>query len=112
MRSKNYIQIFRHALKNLLEEGERVEADDGYIGEAPKYVLCPKAIRSIKVTRRRAQLAQRIRSRQETVNKRFKQFACLNEIFRHRVQCHSMCFRAIVVLTQISIQKGHALFKV
>ena len=110
--SKNDIQIFRHSLKNFLEEGERVEADDGYIGEAPKYMLYQKAIRSIKVTREREQLAQRIRNRQETVNKRFKQFNCLNGTFRHRVQCHSMCFRAIVVLTQICIQKGEALFKV
>ena len=40
----NDIKIFRSALKNWLEEGERVIADDGYVGEAPGHVLCPKAI--------------------------------------------------------------------
>ena len=42
----NDIKIFRQGLKNMLEDGERVEVDDGYLGEAPRYVLCPKAIRS------------------------------------------------------------------
>jgi hypothetical protein len=27
----------------MLEEGERVEADDGYVGEAPRHVKCPKS---------------------------------------------------------------------
>ena len=36
------ISIFRLSLLNFLENGERVEADDGYIGEAPKYIKCPK----------------------------------------------------------------------
>jgi hypothetical protein len=29
-------------MSHLDAEGERVEADDGYIGEAPQYVKCPK----------------------------------------------------------------------
>ena len=33
----------------MLENGERVEADAGYVGEAPTYVICPKAITSVKV---------------------------------------------------------------
>jgi len=33
--------IFRQGLVDKLDENERVEADDGYRGEAPKYVRCP-----------------------------------------------------------------------
>ena len=106
------IKIFRSALKNWLLDGERVEADDGYIGEAPRYVLCPKSIRCVKPTKEEKKLSQRIRSRQETVNKRFKQFNCLKGTFRHSVEQHSIAFRAIAVITQISIQKGDALFKI
>ena len=68
----NDIKIFRISLKNWLDEGECVEVDDGYVGESPKYVLCPKAIRYVKLTDERRKHEQRIRSRHETVNKRFK----------------------------------------
>ena len=36
--------IFGDALVSELEEGERVEADDGYRGHAPEYVRCPSCI--------------------------------------------------------------------
>ena len=36
------INIFRDALITELEAGERVEADDGYIGEHPGTIKCPK----------------------------------------------------------------------
>lgn len=36
------ISIFRFALKYLLDENERVEADDGYIGEDPLKNQGPK----------------------------------------------------------------------
>ena len=37
------ISIFRDSLKSFLAPNERVEADDGYIGEAPENVKCPKS---------------------------------------------------------------------
>ena len=40
----NDILIFRDSLMSRLAEAERVEADDGYIGEAPMHVKCPKSI--------------------------------------------------------------------
>ena len=40
----NDIAIFRSALLTELDEGEQVEADDGYMGEAPRYVKCPGSI--------------------------------------------------------------------
>jgi hypothetical protein len=36
------ITIFRNSLRHFLDPFERVEADDGYIGEAPYHVKCPK----------------------------------------------------------------------
>ena len=38
----NDILIFRHCLIDCLDEGERVECDDGYIGEAPGSCVIPK----------------------------------------------------------------------
>ena len=51
-------------------------------------------------------------SLQETVNKRFKKFNCLRTTWRHSLVSHSFCFREIVVLTQIAIDSGGALFVV
>ena len=38
------IKIFRDSLLSHLAPNERVEADDGYLGEAPRYIKCPKSI--------------------------------------------------------------------
>lgn len=103
------INIFRCSLKSYLEEGERVEADDGYVGEAPCRVKCPK---SISNDRSKLPMQGRARSRQETVNKRFKQFGCLSKRFRHDTTQHSVCFRAVVALTQLSIMNLEPLFEV
>ena len=38
------VEIFRSCLVEELDEDERVEADDGYIGEAPHKVKCPGSV--------------------------------------------------------------------
>eukprot|EP00977_Amphora_coffeiformis_P014276 scaffold3950_cov138-Amphora_coffeaeformis.AAC.1 len=60
------IKIIRNALISELEPGERVEADDGYRGEAPQYVKCPRSMGSDEITEAMAAI---VRRRQETVNK-------------------------------------------
>lgn len=102
------ITIFRHALINQLEEGERVEADLGYRGEAPRYIKIPDARNRDEVERMRAI----VRLRHETVNKRIKQFACMKQVFRHEINMHSAAFRAVVVVTQLNINNGEHLFHV
>jgi hypothetical protein len=102
------VKIFRNALKYFLGEGERVEADGGYVGN-PEFVVAPDA----SVGEERARMKKRIRSRQETVNKRFKQWGCLKQVFRHNddlARRHSSCFRAVAVITQLSIEDGEPLF--
>ena len=37
----NDIKVFRDSLLSHLEPNERVEADDGYIGEHPQHIKCP-----------------------------------------------------------------------
>ena len=105
------ITIFRHALKHFLGEGERAEADSGYIHESPGFVVVPDAL----VGEEHARMKSRIRSRQETVNKRFKQWGCLKQVFRHKedlARQHSSCFRAVAVITQLAIDNGEPLFSV
>ena len=101
--------IFGDALVSELEEGERVEADDGYVGEAPAKVKCPKSF--VNPVENEG-MQSRVRSRHETVNKRFKQWGILNQIYRHNLDNHAYVFRAVVVLTQLSMENGEPLFPV
>ena len=63
------IKIFRDSLMSRLEKGERVEADDGYIGEHPQWVKCLRGFAKLESTE---YIQQRCRNRQETANKRLK----------------------------------------
>ena len=104
----NDIAIFRDSLcSHLAEAGERAEADDGYIGEAPTYIKCPKSFTAVEETQA---MQARARMRQETVNKRFKHFGILKQVFRHFIPHHGDVFRACAVLTQLSILNGEPLF--
>lgn len=110
----NDVTIFRGALKNALAEegtGERVEADDGYRGEDPEYCKTPCGIWHDQSEESLA-LRSRVRRRHETINKRLKQFKCLSETFRHDILFHGYCFRAVAVLTQLSINHGKPLFPI
>jgi hypothetical protein len=107
----NDIKIFRDGLLAMLSPNKRVEADDGYVGEAPCYVKCPKSFTNPPETEA---MQQRIRNRQETVNARFKQWGVLKQVFRHKdnIGSHGDCFAAVVVITQASINNGDRLFDV
>ena len=83
------ITIFRNALKSNLEQNERVEADDGYVGEAPLKVKCPKSFANPKETER---MQARVRSRQETVNRRFKDWGIIKQVFSHDIPSHGDFF--------------------
>ena len=91
--------IFNNGLVHQLEPGERCETDDGYRGSAPVYAKLPTLVDEDPV---RAAIQQRVRNRQETVNKRFKNWAILAVPYRHKLLDHQSVFRAIVVLTQLS----------
>jgi DDE superfamily endonuclease len=103
------ISIFRSSLLSHLGNNERVEADDGYIGESPQHVKCPKSFTNPKENTKMQQL---VRSRQETVNARFKDWGCLKQNFRHNLLKHSSCFISVAVITQLSIEDGEKLFDV
>mmetsp|Transcript_30071 Transcript_30071/g.87946 ORF Transcript_30071/g.87946 Transcript_30071/m.87946 type:complete len:113 (+) Transcript_30071:1597-1935(+) len=93
------LTIFRRWLKWELDEGERVEADRGYRGEP-----CCKTPVDEHRPERAKMLASVIRNRHETMNKRFKHFGCMKQAFRHGIAKHAVCFRAIAVIVQLSLE--------
>ena len=100
------ISIFRLALIFLLAIGEMVEADRGYRGE-PTKVRLPHEY----VNRSDKRAKDRARARHETLNGRLKTWGCLNQTYRHHLKKHIIVFRAVVVITQMSINKGESLFQ-
>ena len=102
------ITIFRKSLMHHLGTNEHVEADDGYVEESPEFVKCPKSFTNPEET---LFMQLRVRSRQETVNKRFKDWLVLSGVYQHKIGDHGDIVRAIVVMTQIKINNGEKLFQ-
>jgi hypothetical protein len=105
----NDVMIFRNALLSELDDGERVEADDGYVGESPRYVKCPKSIGNHEATEAAAAF---VRRRHETINRRFKQWGILQQVFRGDAAKHGNAFCVCDIVTQLCIENGEPLFQV
>ena len=103
------IEIFCQALIHKLDDGERVEADDGYIGEAPKYIICPA---SISMPQAHDAIHRQIEGRQESSYKHFKFFQCLSRKMRdsgtaeEKMDKHNSLFRATVIIKQVAMEMG------
>jgi hypothetical protein len=97
--------IFQDEFVHFVEAGERCEMDDGYRGSAPLYAKCPGVIEA-NPDPDKAEMQQRVRNHQETVNKRFKNWVILSTPYRHQLLEHQTIFGAIVVLTQLSLAEN------
>jgi hypothetical protein len=101
--------IFNHALMHKLDPGEMAEADDGYTG-LPNHIARPVDPRAVDSAKQMAKsLARR---RHETANKRFKQWGCLSETYRHHIGFHQHVFNAVAVITEVILECGEPLFPV
>jgi hypothetical protein len=103
------IKIFIKVLRNFLEPGERVEADDeGYRGH-PDKIKCPG--NDANPTENWA-MQGRVRARHETLNGRLKNWGILSQVFHHHIMTHGDVFRACAVVTQLIVENGEPLFEV
>lgn len=105
--SKHDITIFREKLMAKVPAGKRGIADNGYKGEPT--VLCTPNTHDPKELR---QFKSRARARQESFNKRTKNFKCLSTDFRHGIIKHKVLFEAICVILQYELENGKPLFDV
>ena len=101
------IKIFNKVLRNFLEPGERVEADEGYRGH-PDKIKCPG--NDMNPAENRG-MQGRVRARHEMLNGRLKK-EILSQVFRHHIMMHGDVFRACAVVTQLTIENGKPLFEV
>jgi len=100
------IKIFNKVLRNFLEPGERVEADEGY-RDLPDKIKCPGNGANPAENRG---TQGRVRARHEMLNGRLKNWGILLQVFRHHIMMHGDVFRACAVVTQLTIQDGEPLF--
>ena len=84
----NDVKIFNKVLCHFLEPGERVEADNGYFGAADK-IKCPDNPCNPVANEGKQ---SRVSSQHEIINRRFKTWGILSQIYRHDITCHGRCF--------------------
>ena len=90
-----------------LGRGEKVIADRGYRGSHWHITPDDKATRIKKFERMKSV----VRARHETVNRRFKEFGCMKQKWRHPRRKHGMAFRAVANVVQTKIVKEKLAFK-
>ena len=92
-----------------LEENERVEADDGYAAADPEFARSRSGVWHSEEMRK---LRNTIRARQESFNKKLREFGALKNIWRHDIEKHHLVFDAACLLIQIGIENGEGLFDI
>lgn len=101
------VEIFSLGLADELNEGERVEVDEGYAGDLP---VRPKSDFGGKEEWR--WMKGKARARHECINRLFKQFGILGQKFRHNKNKHSDIVSAIAAIVQNEIKRGRGTFQV
>ena len=102
------IKIFNKVLRNFLEPGERVEADEGYRGH-PDKLKCPENDTNPMENR---SMQGRVRAHHDTINGRLKTWGILSLVFVHNITMHGDLFCACTVVMQLTIMNGEPLFEV
>jgi hypothetical protein len=98
----NNLSIFCNALLLEFDDGERVEADNGYRGESLKYVKCPKSIGKHKALETAVAI---VWHQQETTNRRYKQWGILKQVYRGNIVEHGQAFCLCAIVTQLAIKR-------
>ena len=73
--------------------GKRIIVDNGYEGVPEMYSNYNQFD-----TPEMKEFKRRAKSRQETINSRMANYACLSDPFRHKFAKHGLCFDAVAIL--------------
>jgi hypothetical protein len=100
------IKIFCARLMGMLPPGELVLTDNGYKGKPTKVRMKGQVV---SLSDERA--SSKVTARHETVNRRFKVFGALKQVWCHDRSKHRTVFAAIVVIVQLAFELGEAPFQ-
>ena len=94
------LSLARSSIIGYLDEHEMIMADSGYRD------------RGFFLNQNDSDLHFLVMARHETINSRIKPYKALDSRFRHDLNKHDHCFRAVVNLIQIGILTGDELFEI
>ena len=97
----NDLAIALSSLVHMFEGDERAIADKGYRGH-PEFLDTPWTYLDNIHQKARKSLA---RARHECVNRRFKEWSCLKDLFRHDVCKHGVIFHAVANIVQFQLMQ-------
>ncbi len=100
------ITIFNKVLRNFLEPGERIKANEGYRSH-PDKIKCPGNDANPAENRG---MQGRVRACHKMLNGRLKNWGILSQVFCHNIMRHGDVFRACAVVTQFTVQNGEPHF--
>jgi hypothetical protein len=100
------LRIARYALVDVLDSGEYYLADGGY-RDGNQYSVTPTGLHLFDDRQNSV-----VRARHETLNKRYKDWGALRQLYRHDRVSHAKVFRAIANIVQVTIMNGEPLFEV
>ena len=101
------MEIFTLGLMHELQEGEKVEVDEGYTGDIP---IRPKSDFGGKDEWK--YMKGKARARHECINRMFKQWGILGQKFRHSRHKHGDVLLAVSAIVQNEIKDGRGTFQV
>ena len=102
--------IFCKGLENHLDPNKLVHANCGYWnyeGDVPRFILLSTA-----PTEALYESNKKIRAHHESINGRFKRFRAISGPFRHGVEKHGVCFRAVATLVQLMLRHDDPVFPI
>lgn len=100
------MRIARESLISCLDPGEKYIGDGGYY-DGEQWSDTPTGLHEFSDRQKSV-----VRARHETINRRFKQWGILKEVYRHPLETHGAVFRAVANITQLMIREGEPLFDV
>ena len=100
------LRIARNALVDALDAGEYYLADGGY-KDGNQYSVTPTGLHNFD-----DRLKAVVHARRESLNKRYKDWGSLSQVYRHDRVSHSKVFRAVANIVQVTIMNGEPLFEV
>lgn len=98
------IKIFNSKMCTLLQDGEKVVADNGYTSER---CITPDSVRDSD-----KKVHTRLRARHESCNARIKSFGILKHTYRHSLSSHNVVFHAVSKLVALTIETEEPLFSI
>ena len=106
--SKSDLAIYQNELKGMLPVDKRAACDGGYRDKNDPRLATPDSLDPPE----HLSFKSRCRMRQENFNSRIKRFSCLQLDFRHSMERHGDCFKAICVTCVFKMELVSPMFYV